>query len=41
MAYIKGVNRKQMILFPEAINDYNYITEDNSVRFIDIFAKNH
>jgi hypothetical protein len=41
MAYIKGVNRKQIILFPKAIKDYNYITEDNPVQFIDIFANNH
>ncbi len=39
MAYIRGVNRKQIILFPEAVGDY--ITEDNPVQFIDIFVNNH
>lgn len=36
MAYVEGVNRDQITLFPEAIDDY--ITEDNPVRFIDAFV---
>jgi transposase len=36
MAYIEGVARNQGILFPEVLEDY--ITEDNSVRFIDAFV---
>lgn len=35
MSYILGENRNQITLFPEVIDDY--ITEDNSVRFIDAF----
>jgi transposase len=33
MDYIRGTARNQVILFPEAVEDY--ITEDNPVRFID------
>lgn len=33
MDYIRGTNRKQIILFPETVEDY--ITADNPVRFID------
>ena len=36
MAYQKGNSRKQIILFPQAIDDY--ITEENQVRFIDAFV---
>src|SRR5438876_12391834 len=36
MDYIRGVNRDQVILFPESVEDY--ITEDNPVRFIDAFV---
>ncbi len=36
MDYIRGVNRNQVTLFPEAVEDY--ITEDNPVRFIDAFV---
>src|SRR2546428_14187025 len=36
MDFIRGVNRNQVILFPETVEDY--ITEDNSVRFIDAFV---
>jgi transposase len=36
MDFIRGVTRNQVILFPEAVEDY--ITEDNPVRFIDAFA---
>lgn len=36
VSYIAGVNRDQVVLFPEAIDDY--ITPDNPVRFIDAFV---
>jgi transposase len=36
MDFIRGVTRNQVILFPEAVEDY--ITEDNPVRFIDAFV---
>jgi len=36
MDYIRGVTRNQVILFPEAVEDY--IIEDNPVRFIDAFV---
>lgn len=36
MDYIRGTARNQVILFPEAVEDY--ITEDNPVRFIDAFV---
>jgi transposase len=36
MDYIRGVTRNQVILFPEAVEDY--ITADNPVRFIDAFV---
>lgn len=36
MAYIKGEDRNQITLFPEAIDDY--ITSDNPVRVIEAFA---
>ena len=36
MAYIQGINRKQIILFPESVDDY--IKEDNPVQFIDAFV---
>jgi len=36
MDYIRGTVRNQVILFPEAVEDY--ITEDNPVRFIDAFV---
>ncbi len=36
MDYIRGVNRDQVTLFPESVEDY--ITEDNPVRFIDAFV---
>lgn len=35
MSYIEGINRNQILLFPEIVDDY--ITEDNPVRFIDKF----
>lgn len=37
MAYIKGEDRNQIIMFPEVIDDY--ITEDNPVRVIDAFVE--
>lgn len=36
MAYVKGSDRKQVIFFPEAIDDY--ITEENPVQFIDAYV---
>jgi len=36
MDYIRGTARNQVMLFPEAVEDY--ITEDNPVRFIDAFV---
>src|SRR3989442_373467 len=36
MDYIRGVTRNQVILFPETVEDY--ITADNSVRFVDAFV---
>ncbi len=33
--FIRGDNRRQAILFPEQLDDY--ISEDNSVRVIDVF----
>ena len=35
MRYIKGVDRRQRILFPETVDDY--VDENNPVRFIDAF----
>ncbi|MDE1837140.1 MAG: transposase, partial [Euryarchaeota archaeon] len=34
--FVEGCHRQQMVLFPEALDDY--VTEDNSVRFIDAFV---
>jgi transposase len=36
MSYIRGTDRSEVLLFPEAIEDY--IAEDNPVRFIDAFV---
>jgi transposase len=36
MSYIEGESREQRILFPEVLDDY--ISEDNVVRFIDVFV---
>ena len=36
MRYIQGTDRNQVILLPEAVDDF--ITEENSVRFIDAFV---
>lgn len=35
MGYIQGESRQQIVMFPEAMDDY--IDEDNSVRFIDVY----
>lgn len=37
MGYIEGEDRKQTMLFPEVLEDY--ITEENAVRFIDVFIE--
>jgi transposase len=37
MGYIEGEDRKQSVLFPEVLDDY--ISEENPVRFIDVFIK--
>ena len=37
MAYIRGVDRNEVLLFPECVEDY--ITEDNPVRFVDAFVE--
>lgn len=37
MGYVRGVDREQITLFPESIDDY--LTEDNPVRFIDAFVE--
>ena len=34
--FIQGIDRQQATLFPESLDDY--ITEDNSVRVIDVFV---
>jgi transposase len=36
MGYKKGVDRTQRVMFPEAVDDY--VSEDNSVRFLDAFV---
>ena len=38
MEYIRGINRKQSILFSELIEDY--VEDNNPVRFIDAFVAN-
>ena len=38
MKHIQGVPRRQMLLFPKAIDDY--IEEENPVQFIDAFVDN-
>jgi len=37
MSYVSGVSRDQVLLFPEAVDDY--LTEENPVRFIDAFVE--
>jgi hypothetical protein len=36
MSFIRGTPRQQALLFPDLIDDY--LSEDNSVRFIDAFV---
>ena len=36
MSYVRRTDRSQVLLFPEAIDDY--ITQDNPLRFIDAFV---
>jgi hypothetical protein len=36
MEYIKGAAREQIVLFPEALDDY--IAEENPVQFIEAFV---
>ena len=38
MNHIQGLSREQMVLFPEAIEDY--VAADNPVRFLDAFVEN-
>lgn len=38
MSFIKGTPRSNVLLFPEALDDY--VTDDNPVRFIDAFVDN-
>ncbi len=38
MDYIKGLSRDQELLFPKKVD--NYITEENPVKFIDVFVNN-
>jgi transposase len=38
VSYIRGADRSEVLLFPEAIDDY--IPEDNPVRFVDAFVLN-
>ena len=36
MHYIQGDNRNQTVLFPATLEEY--VTEDNPVRFLDVFV---
>lgn len=36
MSFIQGVNRNQLVMFPQSLDEY--IAEDNPVRFIDAFV---
>ena len=38
MNHIQGLDRNQMVLFPEAIEDY--VGADNPVRFLEAFVEN-
>ena len=38
MSFIKGTPRSDVLLFPEAIDDY--VSDDNPVRFIEAFVAN-
>ena len=37
MSYKQGVNRDQVILLPEMVDDY--VAENNPVRFIEVFVE--
>jgi transposase len=37
MHHIDGINRDQLTMFPEALDEY--INQDNPVRFIDAFVE--
>ncbi len=37
MGHLAGLNREQLTLFPEALDDY--IAPDNPVRFLDAFVE--
>ncbi len=36
MRYIEGINRDQIILFPETVDEY--VSEDNMIRFLDAYV---
>lgn len=36
MGFIQGVNRNQLVMFPESLDEY--IAEDDPVRFVDAFV---
>jgi len=36
MHYVEGLNRNQLTMFPEALDDY--ISQDNPVHFLDAFV---
>ena len=36
MSYIKGMDRDQIVLFPDSIDDY--VAEDNPIKFIEAFV---
>jgi hypothetical protein len=36
MSYIEGASREQRIFFPEVLDEY--IGDDNTVRFIDVYV---
>ncbi|MEW6717893.1 MAG: IS1182 family transposase, partial [Chloroflexota bacterium] len=38
MSHIEGVDRNQLVLFPEALDEY--ISADNPIRFMDAFVDN-
>lgn len=37
MRYIEGINRDQLTLFPDQLD--NYISEENPIRFVDVFVE--
>ena len=36
MGFVEGVDRHQMVMFPEMLDDY--VADDNPVRFVDAFV---